>query len=62
MDPAAQIEHPDAAVSRHELAQRKVDRLALGARAGQRLSLLQDVVIDLDVGPYTPDDTPSKVY
>jgi hypothetical protein len=61
MDLAAQIEHAQALLARHELAQCEIDRLALGREPRQPPSLVQHGVVDLDVRPDAHYDTPSGV-
>ena len=42
----------------NEFTQRQVDRVALGFRTDQTLSLAQDIVIDVNIGSHTHQVTP----
>jgi hypothetical protein len=57
----AQVEEANPPLSGDKLAKRKIDRLALRPRSDQALRLAEDIVIDVDVRPYTPDYTLTEV-
>lgn len=47
-----------------QLTQGQVDRFTFGLRAGESLDFFENGVVDVDVGPHTPYDTPrsQEVY
>jgi hypothetical protein len=45
----------------NEFTQRQVDRVALGFRTKQALSLAQDIVVDVNVGSHTHHVTQAVV-
>jgi hypothetical protein len=62
VDLSAQLKNPDLAMPGNEFTQRHVDRVALGFRTEQALSLAQDTVVDVNIGSHTHQFTPPGVY
>jgi hypothetical protein len=58
MHPPAKVEQVAAALSGDQLAQRVVDRLSFGGQPCEPTRLLEHLIIDVDVRPYTPEYTP----
>jgi hypothetical protein len=55
---ASQIQDSEATVACDQLAQRHVNRLALGLGANQMLRLAHYLIVYLDVSPHTHNYTP----
>jgi hypothetical protein len=58
---SAQLKDPDLAMPGNEFTQGQVDRVALGFGTDQALSLAQDVVVDVNIGPHTHQFTHTVV-
>jgi hypothetical protein len=62
MHATSQVENAEASMARDQLTQRQIHRLALRSHPGEPLRFAHDLIVDLDVRPYTPEATHCLVY
>src|SRR5215216_2964203 len=62
MNPASKVEDPEAPMAGNQLAERQIYGFALRPHAGETLRFPHHLVIDLDIGPHTPQRTHCVVY